>query len=257
MRVSLVQLDVDPAVPAEDRLAEVSALVRSRSGDHLVVLPELWLHTGWVYDGWASGAEGVHGPVAQAMARAARDAGVWLHAGSIIERGADDNLYNTSLVFDPDGALRGTYRKIHRFGFTGGEATLISRGTETAQVRMPWAEVGLATCYDLRFPELFRRILDAGAEVLVIPAAWPARRVEHWRVLARARAIENQMFVLACNVTGSQGGQAMGGHSMVIDPWGEIVAEAGAEQTVLTAEIDPALVAKTREDFPVLQNRVF
>ncbi|MYW06494.1 carbon-nitrogen family hydrolase [Streptomyces sp. SID3343] len=257
MRVSLVQLDVDPAVPAEDRLAEVSALVRSRRGDHFVVLPELWLHTGWVYDGWEGGAEGVHGPVAQAMARAARDAGVWLHAGSIIERGADANLYNTSLVFDPDGALRGTYRKIHRFGFTGGEATLISRGTETAQVRTPWAEVGLATCYDLRFPEMFRRILDAGAEVLVIPAAWPARRVEHWRVLARARAIENQMFVLACNTTGSQGGQAMGGHSMVIDPWGEIVAEAGTGQMVLTAEIDPALVAKTREDFPVLRNRVF
>jgi predicted amidohydrolase len=182
---------------------------------------------------------------------------VWLHAGSIIERGGDGNLYNTSLVFDPDGALRGTYRKIHRFGFTGGEMALIARGTETAQVHTPWAEVGLATCYDLRFPELFRRILDAGAEVLVIPAAWPARRVEHWRVLARARAIENQMFVLACNATGSQGGLAMGGHSMVIDPWGEIVAEAGTEQTILTAEIDPALVAKTREDFPVLRNRVF
>lgn len=257
MRVSLVQLDVDPEVPAEDRLTEVAALVRERAGDHLVVLPELWLHTGWVYEGWAADAEGVAGRVAQTMSRAARDAGVWLHAGSIIERGPDDNLYNTSLVFDSDGALRGTYRKIHRFGFTGGEAALISRGTETVQVHTPWAEVGLATCYDLRFPEMFRRILDDGAEILVIPAAWPARRVEHWRVLARARAIENQMFVLACNVTGSQGGQGMGGHSMVIDPWGEIVAEAGTEQTVLTAEIDPALVAKTRQDFPVLQNRVF
>ncbi|MGW0660272.1 carbon-nitrogen family hydrolase [Streptodolium elevatio] len=255
MRVSLIQLDVDLSVPKADRLAETLRLVRERADDHLVVLPELWLPGGWDYARWDEDAETLDGPTAQALAEAARDAGVWLHGGSIVERGDDGAHYNTSLVFGPDGALRATYRKIHRFGFDSGEAALMGPGADIVTLVTPFGTLGLATCYDLRFPEMFRLLLDRGAEVLVVPAAWPARRVEHWRLLARARAVENQVFVLACNTAGSQAGLAQGGHSVVVDPWGEIVAEAGPEGRVLTAEIDTALVAKTRADFPVLKDR--
>lgn len=255
VRVSLLQLDVDLAVPAEERLAEAAALVRGREGDHLVVLPELWLAGGWDYSRWDADAETLDGRTARTMADAARDAGVWLHAGSIVERAEDGAHYNTSLLFGPDGTLRATYRKIHRFGFDSGEAALMGPGTDLVTCPTPFGTLGLATCYDLRFPEMFRMLLDRGAEVLVIPAAWPARRVEHWRLLARARAVENQVFVLACNTAGTQADLAQGGHSAVVDPWGETVAEAGPEAHILTAEIDTALVAKTRADFPVLKDR--
>ncbi|NUS56797.1 MAG: carbon-nitrogen family hydrolase [Streptomycetaceae bacterium] len=255
MRVSLIQLEVDLAEPAERRLAEAGDQVRARAGDHLVVLPELWLPGGWDYARWDDDAEDLDGPTARAMSAAARDAGVWLHAGSIVERGPDGAHYNTSLLFGPDGVRRATYRKIHRFGFDSGEAALMGPGTDLVTCPTPYGTLGLATCYDLRFPEMFRLLLDQGTEVLVIPAAWPARRVEHWRLLARARAVENQVFVLACNTAGTQADMPQGGHSMVVDPWGEIVAEAGAGGQVLTAEIDTALVAKTRADFPVLKDR--
>ncbi|MCF2526546.1 carbon-nitrogen family hydrolase [Yinghuangia soli] len=255
MRVSLIQLEVDLSVPAADRLAEAAELVRGRAGDHLVVLPELWLAGGWDYARWDEDAEALDGPTARTMADAARDAGVWLHAGSIVELGPDGAHYNTSLLIGPDGLRRAAYRKIHRFGFDSGEAALMGPGDEIVTCPTPFGTIGLATCYDLRFPEMFRLLLDQGTEVLVVPAAWPARRVEHWRLFARARAVENQVFVLACNTAGEQAGLAQGGHSMVVDPWGEILAEAGTGFQVLTAEIDTALVAKTRADFPVLKDR--
>lgn len=116
--------------------------------------------------------------------------------------------------------------------------------------------MGLATCYDLRFPEQFRLLVDAGATVLVVPAGWPARRREHWTLLARARAIESQAYVLACGTAGTHAGVELAGHSLVVDPWGAVLAEAGPGEEVLTAELDPGLVARTRADFPVLRDRV-
>jgi predicted amidohydrolase len=190
------------------------------------------------------------------MAKAANGAGVWLHAGSIPERAADGTLYNTSLVFSPDGELAATYRKIHRFGFDKGEAVLMGAGTELVTVRLPETTIGLATCYDLRFPELFRGLVDAGAQTLVIPAGWPERRRAHWTLLAQARAVENQSYVLACGTGGTHAGVPQAGHSIVVDPWGEVLAEAGAGEEILTVEFDPAKVGATREQFPALKDRV-
>jgi predicted amidohydrolase len=256
VRVSLIQLDVDPAESSDARRLRAAALVRAQQGSDLVVLPELWLLGGFAYDDWSPGAEPLDGPTAEAMAAAARDAGVWLHAGSIVERDPDGPIYNTSLLYSPSGELVRTYRKIHRFGFDHGEAVVMGAGTEIVTVPTEFGTLGLATCYDLRFPELFRALLDAGTEIFVVPAAWPARRREHWTLFARARAVEEQAFVLGCNTAGTHSGVEQGGHSLVVDPWGAVLAEAGTGEEVLTVDLDPGVVAEARTQFPVLRDRL-
>jgi predicted amidohydrolase len=268
MRVAVVQLAYDDQEPAGERVDRVMALVRGLRGHDLVVLPELWHPTGFGYRRWASLAEPVDGPLVHAMARAARDAGVVLHAGSWIETngvGRDGRgLWNTSMVFGPTGDLLATYRKVHRFGFGEGEPVLLEAGVDIVVVDLPQpvsapespsVPTGLATCYDLRFPEQFRLLLDAGAQLVLLPAAWPSARVEHWRLLGRARALENQCFLVQCNTSGTHAGHTMGGYSQVVDPWGAVVAEAGTDEEVLSVEIDLESVAKIRETFPVLADR--
>ncbi|KUJ67817.1 acyltransferase [Streptomyces albus subsp. albus] len=257
MRASLIQIGVDPDEPVENRRTRVAALVREQAGADLVVLPELWPVGAFAYQSFAAEAEPLDGPTARAMAAAARDAGVWLHAGSIVEGASGAGpLHNTSLLFSPEGRLERVYRKIHRFGFDQGEAVLMSAGTEVVTAQLPGAVAGLATCYDLRFPELFRLLVDAGAQLLVIPAGWPARRREHWTLLARARAVENQAYVLACGTAGTHAGVEQAGHSIVVDPWGEVLAEAGPGEQVLTVDLDLARVTRTREEFPALRDRL-
>ncbi|SEG42610.1 Predicted amidohydrolase [Actinacidiphila yanglinensis] len=257
MRATLLQIDVDPAEEPAERRVRVAATVRAQAGADLVVLPELWPVGAFAAERFAAEAEPVEGgPTAEAMAAAARDAGVWLHAGSVVERDPEGSLFNTSLVFGPDGELRGAYRKIHRFGFDQGEAALMAPGERVVGVRHPEAVLGLATCYDLRFPELFRLLVDDGAEILVVPAGWPARRLAHWRVLVQARAVESQAYVLACGTAGTHAGVEQAGHSMVVDPWGTILCEGGTGEEVLTVDLQPSLVASTRAEFPVLRDRL-
>lgn len=256
MRASLIQIDVNEDESVESRRRRVGSLVRGQAGADLVVLPELWTTGAFAYEGFDSDAEPLDGPTHEAMAKAASDAGVWLHAGSIPERADDGTLYNTSLVFSPSGDLIAAYRKIHRFGFDKGEAVLMGAGRELVTVRLPETTLGLGTCYDLRFPELFRGLVDAGAETLVLPAGWPERRRAHWTLLAQARAVENQAFVLACGTAGTHAGVPQAGHSIVVDPWGEVLAEAGVGEEILTVEFDPGKVATTREQFPALKDRV-
>ncbi|MEU5631149.1 carbon-nitrogen family hydrolase [Streptomyces rishiriensis] len=265
MRASLIQIAVDEDESVESRRSRVAELVREQAGvADLVVLPELWTTGAFAYEEFGSQAESLDGPTAEAMAKAASDAGVWLHAGSIPERapsggavvGGESALYNTSLVFSPAGELAASYRKIHRFGFDKGEAVLMAAGEDLVTVRLPGTTVGVATCYDLRFPELFRGLVDAGAETLVVSAGWPERRRAHWTLLAQARAVENQAFVLACGTAGTHAGVLQAGHSIVVDPWGEVLAEAGSGEEILTVEFDPAKAAETREQFPALKDRV-
>jgi predicted amidohydrolase len=254
MRVSLVQLDVSLGPPREERVEHAVELVRGCEGSDLVVLPELWAHGAWAYDLWEETSEPLDGPTVSAMRVAARDAGVLLHAGSIAER-AEGALYNTSVLIDAAGDVVATYRKIHRFGFGEGEGMLMSAGDDVVTWPGPDTVLGLATCYDLRFPEMFRLLVDSGAETFVVASSWPLRRLEHWRLLARARAVDNLGYVVACSAGGEHSGVRQAGHSMVVDPWGDIVAEAGDEETVLRVDVDPALVGKTRATFPALRDR--
>ena len=190
------------------------------------------------------------------MAAAAASAQVLLHAGSIVERlataGVDGNvLSNTSIVLSPSGELLTIYRKIHRFGFGAGEPKLMEAGVVDAFVGLPGGRrASLSTCYDLRFPELYRRQVEAGAQVFLVPAAWPAARVGHWSLLGRARAVENQCVLIACNTAGMHAGVQMGGRSQVVSARGEVLAEAGVEEEVLRVEIDLEETTRYRAEFP-------
>ncbi|WP_395656561.1 carbon-nitrogen family hydrolase [Nocardioides sp.] len=267
LRVALLQVSYGDDESLSDRVQRVSHWIREIGPADLVVLPELWAHGGFASTSWRATAELMNGPTVAQMASVAREVGVWLHAGSIIERAEDGadrgaegrGLWNTSVLVSPQGTVHKTYRKIHRFGFGEGEPRLLEAGTDPAVAELAHgtsaSRVGMATCYDLRFPELFRRLGDLGADVIVLPAAWPMPRVEHWRLLGRARALENQSWVLQCNTAGTHSGVEMGGHSQVVAPTGEVVAELGSEEDVLLTDIDLSLVASVRADFPVLADR--
>ncbi|MFK5635259.1 carbon-nitrogen family hydrolase [Ornithinimicrobium sp. LYQ103] len=279
MKIAVVQLSYGEGADESvaDRATRVADLVRTHGAGHdLVVLPELWSAGGFAVDDWQGRSqelgedllvESSVAPLPEALAPladAARETGAVLHTGSVVERtrqpGAEGrHLWNTSVVLDPQGRICATYRKIHRFGFAGGEPRLMEGGAQIVVVDLPAPAdaltVGLSTCYDLRFPELYRAQLDLGAELFVVPAAWPAARVEAWRFLLRARAVEDQCFVVACNTAGEHAGVPMGGRSAVVDPWGTVLVEAGTGEEVLSVEIDTDAVDAARTSFPVLADR--
>ena len=204
-----------------------------------MILPELW-HVG-AFD---VDAAREHAPAARRAARAAlgglaAEHRAWLHGGSFCELADDGQHYNTSVLFAPDGELVASYRKVHLFGFDGGETVLMSGGEELVVVETPLGPTGLATCYDLRFPELFRALTDGGATAFLLTSGWPTPRIEHWDVLTRARAIENQAWFVACNEVGAQPGIELGGHSVVVDPKGAVVAQARHREEVLFVDVDP------------------
>ncbi|GAB3587298.1 carbon-nitrogen family hydrolase [Calidifontibacter terrae] len=260
MRIAVIQLSYDDSESLGERTDRVVGLVEQQRGHDLVVLPELWSAGGFDYRAWSEKAQSLDGLVATRLAEAASTIGAYVHAGSIVERSAEPgpegkNLWNTSLLFDPSGSLIASYRKIHRFGFAGGEPKLMEAGADLVTAEVEGVPVGLTTCYDLRFPELYRAYVDSGSELMLIPAAWPMARVDAWRILLQARAIENQTWVVACNTAGTHAGTTMGGRSAVIDPTGEVIAVAGDGQEVLSVEIDPGAVRAARAAFPVLTDR--
>lgn len=257
MRVALLQLRIDDSEPASARVDRVVALVRAQAGADLVVLPELWVPGAFAYRGYQASATELPGAVIDEISLAARKINAHVLAGTVIERDGGE-LHNTAVLIGPAGDIVHTYRKVHLFGFDHGEATVLTAGDVVSTYPLPgFTTLGMTTCYDIRFPELYRLLLDHGAQLIVVPAGWPAARLDHWLLLLRARAVENQLFVIGCNQVGMQEGVELAGHSIVVDPWGRIIAEAGTGEEVLTVELDLALVAKIRDDFPVLRDRRF
>jgi len=228
----------------------------------LIVLPELWPVGFFHFAHYAESAEPLDGPTVEFAVGLAREHGCWVHGGSFIEQGAataagQEPLHNTSVLVDPAGEVALLYRKNHLFGYESQEAQLLVPGDEAPVVAIEDLMVGAATCYDLRFPELFRGMLDAGAELFCVTSAWPASRLDHWRTLCQARAVENLAWLVACNAAGVDNGVALAGHSIVVDPWGDIVAEAGSGQELLVADIDPerVRVRGLRAEYPFLSDR--
>jgi predicted amidohydrolase len=263
MRVAVCQLN------ARDNRAENLAVARglleraAAAGADLAMLPE------YVdYLGPADGApkpEPVDGEFAAFFGEAARELGMWVHAGSFHETGpGDGRTHNTSLVFDRTGELRATYRKIHMYDVeipgrvSYHESRAVAPGTEPAVAEIEGVRVGLSICYDLRFPELDRQLAVQGAaEVLVVPAAFMLHTGrDHWEVLLRARAIENQCYVVAAGQIGDHDpGRTCFGRSMVIDPWGTVIAQAPDTVGIALAELDFDRLRMIRRDLPSLANR--
>ena len=256
MRVAAIQFDFDESEAFDARLERMRTLIDSASGDaDLIVLPELWPNGGFTYRLWEPTAQALTGTFVAEMQDAARAASCILHAGSFIERHDDGSLTNTALVFERDGSVNAVYRKIHLFGFNEGEPKYLVGGSDIVVADTSVGRLGLTTCYDLRFPELYRTLTDQHSDVFVVPAAWPLARVNHWTVLAQARAIENQTPLIAVNTAGTHGGVEMGGRSIIVDALGTVLAEAGDREDVLKADIDTDETASWRERFPALGDR--
>jgi predicted amidohydrolase len=222
-----------------------------RRGSHLVVFPELW-STGYALEQSKELAHTINAGLFQQLASAAVQNKISL-VGSILEkRGLE--VANSASFFAPNGRMLGIYRKIHLFRLMQ-EDQWLQPGAAPLAMDLPWGNTALAICYDLRFPELFRRYAVDGAKMVIIPAEWPIERIEHWRALLVARAIENQCYMVACNAAGLTGETAFGGHSMIVDPWGKIVVEAGEAPQLITAEIELDVVDEVRKRIPVFEDR--
>jgi predicted amidohydrolase len=263
MRVAVCQLNA-----REDRTANLAAaralLDRAAAaGADLAVLPEYVDHLGPADT--APKPEPVDGEFAAFFAGAARELRMWVLAGSFHEAGPDpDRTYNTSLVFDRAGALVAAYRKIHLYDVeiagrvSYQESRTVAPGADTVVADVDGVRVGLSICYDLRFPELYRRLaVDGGAQVLVVPAAFMMHTGrDHWEVLLRARAIENQCYVVAAGQIGDhEPGRTCFGRSMVVDPWGTVVAQAPDTVGMVVADLDLERLATIRRELPSLANR--
>jgi predicted amidohydrolase len=255
MRVACVQLAIVDR-PKAATLSHVLELLDQTCGIDLVLLPELWPSGFFAFDRYAADSEPLTGPLVTALQAKARELRIHLLTGSFVERDGSD-LFNTALLLDPDGEILARHRKVHLFGYKSEERRLLRRGDDVTIVPTPWGRAGFATCYDLRFPEMFRRMLDRGAQFFLVTSAWPQPRGEAWVLLNRARAVENLAFVFACNCAGEVGGKRYVGRSMIVDPMGTVLAETGTNEAIVTADVDTGRVAELRREFPFLDDRVF
>jgi predicted amidohydrolase len=223
----------------------------ARRGSHLVMFPELW-STGYALAQGKELASTLGAGLFADLGALAQQQKISI-TGSILEkRGLE--VANSAAFFAPNGRTLGVYRKIHLFRLMD-EDRYLQPGESALALDLPWGRTGIAICYDLRFPELFRRYAVEGAKVILVPAEWPMARVEHWRLLLQARAIENQCYVIACNAVGTTGDTLFGGHSMIVDPWGKIIVEAGENPMLVTAEIELETVDEVRKKIPVFDDR--
>lgn len=262
VRAAVCQMNSGPHAAGNVAVAADLVTQAARLGAEIVLLPEKWNLID-LDAGQLAGAEDLGGPSLTAAAAWARELGIWLIAGSISERSPEgDVTRNTSVVIDPDGAMRAVYRKIHLFdvhvgGFRYRESAVTAPGADVSVTDVAGWRVGLSVCYDVRFPELYRRLVDDGAEILTVPAAFTQTTGEaHWETLIRARAIENQCYVLAAGQVGTHAtGTASFGHSMIVSPWGEILAEVSDGAGVAVADIDRAVLDDVRNRLPALRHR--
>ena len=255
-------------VASDDKAANLQEAQRwvrqaAAQGARVVALPEVFIWRGNKKEE-RSAAEPVPGPSSEFLARLARELGIYLLAGSILEEvPGSGKSYNTSLLFDPSGKLLASYRKIHLFdvdlanGVSLRESDTRAHGADVVIARTEIATMGLSICYDLRFPELYRGLASQGAHVIFVPSAFTAFTGQaHWETLLRARAIENQAYVIAPDQFGKAPKSfETHGHSMIIDPWGEILAQLADGSGLVTAEIDLDHLAKVRAELPALTHR--
>jgi predicted amidohydrolase len=256
MKVSSIQLEIKDQEGKAQRIERAAGLVdRAAQDADLILLPEIWATGYFSFDKYKEEAEPIDGSFVQLFSEKAKQHGVYLFAGSFVEV-KDEKYYNTSILFDRQGALVGTYQKTHLFRYGSQEGELLTRGEGAKVFDTEFGKVGLTTCYDLRFPELYRQQVDLGAEMFLVTSAWPHQRLEHWKLFNATRALENQCFLISCNCVGTTKNVLMGGHSSIVDPWGIMLATSGEHETIVKSEIDPSEVQRIRDSFPSLRHRV-
>ena len=267
MLAAAIQMTTGPDRAANEARALSLCGQAAGRGAKLVGLPEMWEHIGPAREKTFAGA--LDGAQLAPLRELAAKRSIWLLAGSIAEKAGAGRIYNTSALISPQGAIVAAYRKLHLFdvdipdGARYRESETVAPGGVPPPVAElePGMRIGLSVCYDLRFPELYRKLADAGADVLCVPAAFTAYTGRaHWELLLRARAVENQAFVLAPAQVGRIGPASENrhawGHACIVDPWGEVLADAGGEgEGLALAELDPARLAQVRRDLPSLRHR--
>jgi predicted amidohydrolase len=262
MRVAAIQLTSTADKARNLEAAETFLCAAASGGARLIVLPEMFNVLGDP-EVLRQGAEPLDGPTLRWARDLARQHGVWLVAGSIMERVAEQSkLFNTSCLIDPQGELRATYRKIHLFdcdvpGAILHESATVMPGSGTTVTEMDGVTLGLSICFDLRFPELFRILALGGVRLIVLASAFTERTGrDHWEVLVRARAIENQVFVIAANQVGASSPKLRWfGRSMIVDPWGVVLAQAPDREGYILADLDFTAQDQMRAQLPSLANR--
>lgn len=265
MRVAVVQLNSQDDVAANLDRVESLVVEAANAGAELVALPENFAFLGDEAKKRAI-AERVDGdgPIVSAVRRVARARGVWIVAGGMPEASGDpDRPYNTSILVAPDGRVAAAYRKVHLFDVDLPDGTKLLESAATSPGEAPvvadvgGVKLGMTVCYDVRFPELYRRLLDAGARIVTVPAAFTVTTgKDHWHVLLRARAIENQLFVLAPAQHGKHPrGRQTYGKSLVVDPWGDVLAQCAEGEGFAIAKLDFAAQDRVRASLPCLSHR--
>lgn len=256
--ISLAQIRVAVSDPESNlQKAELWTAEASRRGSDVLCFPEMWT-TGF---NWKNNERmaAEHECIIEQVAGLAKRYGIWIN-GSMLARNPEGKVSNTSFLFNAEGETAAIYRKTHLFTLLH-EDEHFAAGDHLTVVDTPWARVGLAICYDIRFPEMFRTYSLQGVEIVFCPMAFPYPRLEHWKILVRARAIENQMFVCGINQVGSEdfgpdGVVTYFGDSVIIDPWGRTVMEASeTDEMLLTATLDMNRVKEIRETMTVLRDR--
>lgn len=255
LKTAIIQMDIHFGNP-QANYEHVTEKIReaAQNAIDLIVLPELWT-TGYDLENLEQTAD-LHGEkVKSVISSLARTYHINILAGSIAKKDENGNITNTSYVFGRDGSVIGDYDKVHLFRLMDEEKFLTQGNSDGLFTLDDHLKCAVNICYDIRFPEWFRRHILTGAKIFVIPAEWPLPRKDHWRTLLIARAIENQCFVIACNRVGSDPNNVFAGHSLIINPWGEIIAEAGEGEEILYGEIDLDAQNEFRNRIPVFEDR--
>jgi predicted amidohydrolase len=252
IKIALAQLELELANPERNlQQAKRAVSEAARGGAEIVLLPELWA-SGYDLENAREYASPLGSGYFASMQDLALENRIAV-GGSLIEV-ADKTLFNTFLFVDQEGKELGSYRKAHLFGMIG-EQDSFAAGKQLRIIDSPQGRIGLALCYDLRFPELFRAYAVEGVQIILLVAEWPRRRIAHWDILLQARAIENQCFIAAVNKVGTSKDQQLGGNSAVIGPMGEVLVKGNADPGILIAEVDLEEVGKVRNWMPVLKDR--
>ncbi len=252
MNIAMVQMQVNAGEIADNQAKGLNLIQAAAVNADIIVLPEIWT-TGYALKNVALVAETITGPLLTQLAAIARTYSVTIIAGSLPVK-IDNRIYNSAIVLNKHGNIAGSYNKVHLFSMYG-EERFFSPGNTLGLFALDTMPAGLGICYDLRFPELFRSLALRGAQIVFIPAEWPAARGDHWRTLVQARAIENNMYICAVNCVGEHKGAAFYGHSLLIGPEGRIIAEGGDTEAIVYGAADFTCVTKSRQAISVFSDR--